>query len=407
MSSLNAPYTSGDSGATFLSEINADLAALNTDKAEKTGQEFSGKIFFSGTDHAGIQVISLTTAERNALTPVNGDLIYNETDDKFQMYQGGSWVDVTSVAADADTTTKGIVEKATEAEIEAGTSTGGTGAELFVGADSTHLPDDNEMAALAGSSGTPSGSNKFVTADDVSDAAASGKIVRATGTALPAIDGSNVTDIEIKTSDMDAGETITGATLPTPVYIDDTDNEVKICDANVVATLDFIGFAITNSTDGNAITVQSDGIVAGFTGLDIGKKYYVQDTAGTIGTSVGTSEVLVGIAISATQILIQFGADQFISSSLNNEVSDSVAIPANANKVIANVTTEETSSGGPNGKGQLVIYNKGLTVATFSEIGNVSNQKDIILTWNSGTGQIDITGDAGTGDDIDLYFYKK
>jgi hypothetical protein len=186
---------SSDSGSTSLSTINTNFDNLNTDKAEISGQTFTGKVNFSGTDHAGIELISLTTAERDALTPVNGDLIYNETTSKVQMYQGGAWTDVTSVAADADTSTKGVVEVATDAEIEAGTGTGGTGAVLVVPADSSHLPDDNEMAALAGTSGTPSGSNKFVTNDDVSDSAGSGKIVRASGTALPALDGSNLTNI--------------------------------------------------------------------------------------------------------------------------------------------------------------------------------------------------------------------
>ena len=102
---------------------------------------------------------------------------------------------------------------------------------------------------------------------------------------------------------MTAGETINGATLPVAIYIYDTDNEVYACDANDTAKLYFIGFAITNSTDGNGITIQTKGIVSGFTGLDAGKKYYVQDDK-TIGTSVGTYEVLVGIAISATQLLI-------------------------------------------------------------------------------------------------------
>jgi len=38
------------------------------------------------------QVNSLTTAERDALTPANGMLIYNETLGKFQFYQNGEWV---------------------------------------------------------------------------------------------------------------------------------------------------------------------------------------------------------------------------------------------------------------------------------------------------------------------------
>lgn len=53
----------------------------------------------------------------------------------------------------------------------------------------------DQQDALAGTSGTPSSSNKFVTADDVSAAAGSGKIVRASGTNLPALDGSALTGV--------------------------------------------------------------------------------------------------------------------------------------------------------------------------------------------------------------------
>lgn len=54
---------------------------------------------------------------------------------------------------------------------------------------------EDQQDALAGTSGTPSSTNKYVTNDDVSDAGGSGKIVRATGTALPALDGSNLTSL--------------------------------------------------------------------------------------------------------------------------------------------------------------------------------------------------------------------
>ena len=37
---------------------------------------------------------SFTTAERDALSPVNGDIIYNSTTNKFQGRANGSWVDL-------------------------------------------------------------------------------------------------------------------------------------------------------------------------------------------------------------------------------------------------------------------------------------------------------------------------
>lgn len=106
---------------------------------------------------------------------------------------------------------------------------------------------------------------------------------------------------------INAGETISGATTPAPVYIDKADNEAYLCDANDATKYKFVGFATSNGTDGNPITLQTSGIVNGFTSLDEGEKYYIQDTAGTIGTTAGTQEILVGIAISSTQLLIQKG----------------------------------------------------------------------------------------------------
>lgn len=105
-----------------------------------------------------------------------------------------------------------------------------------------------------------------------------------------------------------AGATINGATTPVPVYQNKTDNEVYACDANDTNAMKFMGFATTNSTNGNSIDVVTTGLVSGFSGLSEGEKYYLSDTAGAISTTPGTYEVLVGIAISETQLVIQKGA---------------------------------------------------------------------------------------------------
>lgn len=154
---------------------------------------------------------------------------------------------------------------------------------IAAGTNDTRIPTQGENDALAGGGeiGTPSSSNKFITE------------------AIGAVKGKVA---------LLAGETINGATLPVPVYQNDSDNEFYACDANDTAKLKFLGFAITNGTDGAALTVQFTGIVGGFTGLSEGEKYYVQDTVGTIGTTAGTTEVLVGVAISETQIMIQKGS---------------------------------------------------------------------------------------------------
>lgn len=121
----------------------------------------------------------------------------------------------------------------------------------------------------------------------------------------------------VKETTQEAGETINGATLPVPVYQQYDDKEWYACDANVVGKCAFRGFAISNSTNGNDITIQFNGVVSGFSGLTEGAQYFVQDTAGTIGTSVGTNTVPVGIALSATELLIRHD-DIIVSGSLTS-----------------------------------------------------------------------------------------
>jgi hypothetical protein len=66
----------------------------------------------------------------------------------------------------------------------------------------------------------------------------------------------------------------------------------------------FIGFAQGASTIGNSVTVTLGGVVTGLSGLTTGSQYYLNDTAGTIGASPGTITRKVGIALSATTLLV-------------------------------------------------------------------------------------------------------
>lgn len=153
---------------------------------------------------------------------------------------------------------------------------------------------------------------------------------------------------------LNAGATINGATLPVPLYQNKSDNEVYACDANDTGALKFIGFGISNGTNGNPITVQFSGVVGGFSGLDEGEKYYVQDAAGTIGTTPGTYKVLVGIAISTTELVIvkgrfnRNGVSSFTDAGASSTVSTSVITlgfrpTVIRMRVFANVSGADTS----------------------------------------------------------------
>jgi len=122
--------------------------------------------------------------------------------------------------------------------------------------------------------------------------------------------------------DQVAGETINGATLPVPCYLLASDNEWYASDANDDGKNHVDGFAITNGTDGNPITIQFSGVVAGFSGLTPGAVYYLQDAVGTIGTTPGTVSQPVGIAISATELLIT--KDMKIKKGTGSDQSGSV-----------------------------------------------------------------------------------
>lgn len=81
-------------------------------------------------------------------------------------------------------------------------------------------------------------------------------------------------------------------------------NPVGLNDANCMINprQNFVGFATAAITSGNAGNIQRAGVLDGFSSLTVGAEYFVQDGSGTLGTT--PTEIFVGTAISATQILI-------------------------------------------------------------------------------------------------------
>ena len=72
-----------------------------------------GALAWSGTDYAGLTIQSLTTVQRDALSPSNGAVIYNTDETQFEFYQASGWVAMAPLLADY----KESVQIATTADI--------------------------------------------------------------------------------------------------------------------------------------------------------------------------------------------------------------------------------------------------------------------------------------------------
>lgn len=144
-------------------------------------------------------------------------------------------------------------------------------------------------------------------------------------TKMTGIDGE--TKIEVV-----AGESISPSSAPVPIFQNTSDNEFYACDANDSTKLEFAGFAFSNGVDGGDMLIQVTGIVSGFLGLAEGELYYVQDAVGTIGTTPGTVKIVVGRAISTTELLIE-KVDQL-------ELGDRKLQGTTADVVVASSTSE-------------------------------------------------------------------
>ena len=101
-------------GVTFNSDVTVEnnLVVTNTltvDTLEVTNFQTAGSgtpelasdtaiLLTAGTrveiTQSPLKMASFTTTERNLLTPANGDIIYNSTDNKFQGYENGAWVNL-------------------------------------------------------------------------------------------------------------------------------------------------------------------------------------------------------------------------------------------------------------------------------------------------------------------------
>lgn len=100
-----------------------------------------------------------------------------------------------------------------------------------------------------------------------------------------------------------AGETVSAGQL---LYFDLTDNEWKKCDADTAALIDnvMLGIAQGAGVNGGAISggVLTRGVDTNQSGMTQGDLMYASNTAGGISASAGTTERVIGIARSTTNL---------------------------------------------------------------------------------------------------------
>lgn len=162
--------------------------------------------------------------------------------------------------------------------------------------------------------------------------------------------------------------------------------KVYLCDADNQARLCYIGFATTTASAGNDVVIKTGGILTGFTGLTIGSSYYVQDDK-TIGTTVGTYEVQVGIAISETELLISLGKDEYVGTenASGSGTTKTFTMPAIARTAILNIAYAADRDSSYNPVFQIVLKRKGITSQTFRGVGNANYDMKLVASLSGDT----------------------
>lgn len=261
----------------------------------------------------------------NANAPKSGTVYAAPTDDL--EYSSKKYVDDTASfgAPLASLTVAGIVEEGTASEINAGTQVGGTTAELFVNPkylkDSEYYtlrPTATEKEALAGTSGTPSTSNKYVTNDDTATTATANKVARRLAggniTVVTETQGNNSTnaastayvDTAIPNTNFLAGvggattvKSYTNYQYPFIISSDvPTGNFWTVVATNITSHIGFIRIGATGDATNSILTTNSVGaIVSGGSAVDLqfssGKAVIVEFTVQR--NAVGTEQMGWGL----------------------------------------------------------------------------------------------------------------
>lgn len=142
-----------------------------------------------------------------------------------------------------------------------------------------------------------------------------------------------------------AGETVAAGNL---IYLKVSDGRWWLCDADTAGTVDNIILGISQGagTAGNAVTngILLQGMDGNQSGLSAHTKYYASNSAGAISSSVGTTEVTVGVShpTDATKLYFYPRYDQEITEDQQDALVGAAGTPSVYNPF---ETTDDASSG--------------------------------------------------------------
>lgn len=179
----------------------------------------------------------------------------------------------------------------------------------------------------------------------------------------------------ISSSDATAGETIAAGDW---VFFNTADQEWYEVDADTAAEVDgaYIGVALGSGTDGVSITggIQISGVYT-TTGLTPGSVYYLSNTPGAIGTSAGTTERAVGVALSSTKLLMNLQEKRLPTATEKYALAGGgdFGTPSSSNKYL----TQDWASG--TGSSEVVTFTSSGTWTKDSNLKRIRVQ-----AWGAG-----------------------
>jgi len=155
--------------------------------------------------------------------------------------------------------------------------------------------------------------------------------------------------------------------------------------------MNWVGFIKETLSAGDDAELVYTGVLPGYTGLTQGADYYVQDTDGTIGATVGTYTNKVGRAISSTELLIEKSSvPQYLESI--GDSGDTISYDQDSIAKLAYVQMDwsnaNTSAGG---SGQVTIYSTGVTSGYEMDRAGASDITTANATWDAGNDKITLT----------------